>query len=67
MLCCANLATYRQWSPSGTTPSSHPFATGYWPEARPMQVVVAAMRRLLQLAFGVLKSGQPFDPNFGLA
>jgi hypothetical protein len=32
-----------------------------------MQVVVAAMRRLLQLAFGVLKSGQPFDPNFGLA
>ena len=34
---------------------------------RPMQVVVAAMRRLLHLAFGVLKSGQPFDPNFGLA
>jgi len=25
---------------------------------------VAAMRKLLHLAFGVLKSGQPFDPNF---
>ena len=34
---------------------------------RPMQVVVAAMRKLLHLAFGVLKSGQPFDPDFGLA
>ena len=34
---------------------------------RPMQVVVAAMRRLLQRAFGVLKPGQPFDHNFGLA
>nr|NDU41755.1 hypothetical protein [Acidithiobacillus ferrianus] len=33
MLCCANPSTCRQWSPSGTTPSSHPFATGYWPEA----------------------------------
>lgn len=34
---------------------------------RPMQVVIAAMRRLLHLAFGVLKSGRPFDPNFGVA
>ena len=34
---------------------------------RPMQVVVAAMRRLLHMAFGVLKSVKPFDPNFGLA
>ena len=34
---------------------------------RPMQVVVAAMRKLLHLAFGVLKSGKPFDPEFGIA
>ncbi|WMT46210.1 MAG: IS110 family transposase [Acidithiobacillus caldus] len=34
---------------------------------RPMQVVVAAMRKLLHLAFGVLKSGKPFDPEFALA
>ena len=34
---------------------------------RPMQAVIAAMRRLLHLAFGVLKSGQPFNPNFGVA
>jgi hypothetical protein len=32
-----------------------------------MQVVVAAMRRLLHLVFGVLKSGKRFDPKFGLA
>ena len=30
----------------------------------PLSCVVAAMRKLLHLAFGVLKSGQPFDPNF---
>jgi transposase len=29
-----------------------------------MVVVCAAMRKLLQIAFGVLKSGQPFDPNY---
>ena len=29
-----------------------------------MVIVGAAMRKLLQLAFGVLKSGQPFDPHF---
>jgi transposase len=29
-----------------------------------MVVVTAAMRKLLVLAFGVLKSGKPFDPNF---
>jgi transposase len=28
----------------------------------PMQIVVAAMRKLLVLCFGVLKSGRPFDP-----
>jgi len=31
-----------------------------------MQVIGAAMRKLLVLAYGVLKSGQPFDPNFHL-
>jgi transposase len=34
-------------------------------QGRPRMVVVAAaMRKLLVLAFGVLKSGKPFDPNF---
>jgi transposase len=28
------------------------------------QIIVAVMRKLLHLAFGILKSGQPFDPNF---
>jgi transposase len=29
-----------------------------------MVIVGAAMRKLLQLAFGVLKSGKPFDPSY---
>lgn len=29
-----------------------------------MVIVGAAMRKLLQLAYGILKSQQPFDPNF---
>jgi transposase len=31
---------------------------------QPMVIVGAIMRKLLHLAFGVLKSGRPFDPNF---
>lgn len=31
---------------------------------RPMQVIGAAMRKLLHLVFGVLKTGRPFDPNY---
>jgi len=34
---------------------------------RPKQVVVAAMRKLVHLMWGVLKSGRPFDPAIGLA
>lgn len=30
----------------------------------PMQIIGAAMRKLIQKAFGVLKSGKPFDPNY---
>jgi hypothetical protein len=30
-------------------------------------VVCAAMRQLIHIAFGVLKSQRPFDPNFTLA
>jgi transposase len=33
---------------------------------KPMQVVGAAMRILLHLIFGILKSSKPFDPNFML-
>jgi transposase len=33
---------------------------------RPKQVVVAAMRKLVHLMWGVLKSGRPFDPAIGL-
>jgi transposase len=30
----------------------------------PMQAVAAAMRKLLHLAYGVLKTGRPFDPHY---
>ena len=30
----------------------------------PMTIVGAAMRKLLHLAYGVLKNGKPFDPNY---
>lgn len=30
----------------------------------PMQVVCAAIHKLLHLIFGILKSGKPFDPNY---
>lgn len=31
----------------------------------PMQIIGAAMRKLIHLAYGVLKSGKPFDPHYG--
>lgn len=31
----------------------------------PMEIIVAAMNKLLHIAYGVLKSGVPFDPNYG--
>jgi transposase len=33
---------------------------------KPKQIVVAAMRKLLVLCFGVLKTGKPFDPAIAL-
>jgi transposase len=32
-----------------------------------MVIIAAAMRKLLHLAYGVLKNQTPFDPNYGLA
>jgi len=31
---------------------------------QPMEVIGAAMRKLLHLVFGILKTGRPFDPNY---
>ena len=33
---------------------------------KPKQIVGAAMRKLLQLCYGVLKTGRPFGPNHGI-
>ncbi len=32
----------------------------------PKQIVVAAMRKLLVICFGVLKTGKPFDPKLAM-
>jgi hypothetical protein len=32
-----------------------------------MVIVGAAMKKLLQIAYGVLKSEMPFDPNYALS
>lgn len=31
---------------------------------QPMEVIGAAMRKLLHLVYGILKTGRPFDPNY---
>jgi transposase len=31
----------------------------------PMLIIGAAMRKLIHIAYGVLKSGKPFDPDYG--
>jgi transposase len=33
----------------------------------PKQIICAAMRRLLHLVYGVIKSGKPFDPAYAMA
>jgi transposase len=37
-----------------------------WGRLKPKQIVVAAMRKLLVLCFGVLKTGKPFDPAIAM-
>ncbi len=32
----------------------------------PMAILGALMRKLLHIAYGVIKTGKPFDPNYGL-
>jgi len=41
--------------------------SGYPCSAWVMAIVGAAMRKLVHLAFGVLKSGKPFDPSWGIS
>jgi len=33
----------------------------------PMEIIAAAMRKLVHIAYGVLKSGRPFDPEIAKA
>lgn len=48
-------------------PILHGFATRLSAQGKlPRQVIVAVMRKLLHLAYGILKSHQPFNPNHAL-
>jgi Transposase IS116/IS110/IS902 family len=49
-------------------PAVHPLAERLRARGkRPMVIVGAAMRKLLHLNYGVLKSGKPFDPTVAIA
>jgi transposase len=51
-----------------TNPILHAFAARLRKRHKPEMVIVAAvMRKLLHLAYGVLKNRTPFDPNYALA
>ena len=52
-----------RYNPLVRAPSERPKERGKCP----MQVIGAAMRKLLHLAYGVLKSGRPFDPEMKAA
>ena len=48
-----------------TNPVLRPFADRLREAGKPtMVIIIAVMRKLLHLAFGVLKTQQPFDPNY---
>ncbi|NJM66094.1 MAG: IS110 family transposase [Acaryochloris sp. RU_4_1] len=56
--------------PALTATRCNPFVRDLWERLisrgkAKMVVVGAAMRKLLHLVFGVLKSGKPFDPHYG--
>jgi transposase len=48
----------KRWNPIIKAFCERLLASGH----RPMEVIAAAMRKLLHIAFGILKSGHPFDP-----
>lgn len=49
-------------------PVMRAFAQRLLARGKPKMVIVCAiMRKLIHMAFGILKSGRPFDPNLGLA
>ena len=50
----------KRWNPIVKVFCDRLLASGH----RPMEVVAAAMHKLLHIAFGVLKSGKPFDPHY---
>jgi transposase len=50
----------KRWNPIIKTFCERLLASGH----APMEVIAAPMRKLLHLAYGILKSGRPFDPNY---
>jgi transposase len=50
----------KRWNPIIKAFCDRLLASGH----TPMEVIAAAMRKLLHLAYGILKSGRPFDPDY---
>lgn len=50
----------KKWNPIVLTFCTRLLQRGLYP----MEVIGAAMKKLLHLIFGILKSGRPFDPNY---
>jgi transposase len=50
----------KRWNPIIKAFCERLLASGH----KPMEVIAAAMRKLLHLAYGILKSGRPFDPDY---
>ena len=49
-------------------PASRAFCQRLEANGKPGQsYICAAMRKIIHIAFAILKSGKPFDPNYGLA
>ncbi len=57
-------AVYSRPSPPGNKTVIKRFARRLSQNGKtPMQIIGAAMRKLLHIAFGVIKNNRPFDPN----
>jgi len=62
---CARLSTFRQSPLSDAADSFSNGLRGLRERGKcKMSVIGAAMRKLIHLAYGVLKTGKPFDPNW---
>ena len=62
---CARRSTGRPSPPNGVNPLFHTFVEQQHALGKkPMVIIAAIMRKLLHVAYGILKSQRPFDANY---